>query len=53
MADLDGFNLAYVTTPGTFEEVDDLLVSELRRRGIYPKARDEEGPLTAWGEDLW
>ncbi|KZC95408.1 LLM class flavin-dependent oxidoreductase [Clavibacter tessellarius] len=29
----DGFNLAYVVTPGTFEAVVDLLVPELRRRG--------------------
>ena len=48
VADLDGFSLVYMTTPGTFEEVDDLLVSELRRRGTYPEARDEERSLTAW-----
>ena len=35
-ADLDGFNIGYVTTPGTFEEVVDLLIPELRRRGLYP-----------------
>lgn len=35
VADLDGFNVGYVTTPGTFEDVVDLLVPELRRRGIY------------------
>jgi len=35
-ADLDGFNLGYVTTPGTFEEVVDLLIPELQRRGLYP-----------------
>ncbi|OAL39496.1 hypothetical protein AYO20_01366 [Fonsecaea nubica] len=47
-ADLDGFNLAYVTTPGTFEDVVDLLIPELRRRGLYPppKSADAE-PLTA------
>lgn len=45
-ADLDGFNLGYVTTPGSFEDVVDLLVPELRRRGIYPPEVDEEG-LTA------
>lgn len=40
-ADVDGFNLGYVTTPGTFEDVVDLLVPELRARGIYPqKQRD-------------
>ncbi|KAK3689297.1 HK97 family phage prohead protease [Podospora appendiculata] len=46
--DLDGFNLAYVTTPGTFEDVVDLLIPELRRRGVYPELPAEgEEPLTA------
>ncbi|EPE32123.1 Bacterial luciferase-like protein [Glarea lozoyensis ATCC 20868] len=40
-ADVDGFNLGYVTTPGTFEDVVDLLVPELRRRGLYPEAPEE------------
>lgn len=44
-ADLDGFNLGYVTTPGSFEDVVELLVPELRRRGVYPE-RTAEG-LTA------
>lgn len=44
--DLDGFNLAYVTTPGTFEDVVDLLIPELRRRGLYPEKLEEE-QLTA------
>lgn len=35
-ADLDGFNIGYVTTPGTFEDVVDLLIPELQRRGVYP-----------------
>ncbi|RQP09501.1 MAG: LLM class flavin-dependent oxidoreductase [Microbacteriaceae bacterium] len=30
---VDGFNLAYVVTPGTFEDFVDLAVPELRRRG--------------------
>lgn len=46
-ADVDGFNLGYVTTPGTFEEVVDLLVPELRRRGLYPGAAPEGEQLTA------
>lgn len=46
--DLDGFNLGYVTTPGTFEEVVDLLIPELRRRGVYPEAPPSDGEqLTA------
>ncbi len=35
-ADVDGFNLAYAVTPETFEDVVDLVVPELRRRGVYP-----------------
>ncbi len=34
--DVDGFNLAYAITPGTFEDVVELIVPELRRRGAYP-----------------
>lgn len=30
---VDGFNLAYVVTPGTFEDFVELVVPELRRRG--------------------
>lgn len=43
--DIDGFNIAYVTTPGTFEDVVELLVPELRRRGVYPS--EPESGLTA------
>ncbi len=35
-ADVDGFNLAYATTPGTFEDLVDLVVPELVRRGRVP-----------------
>ncbi|KAH7413922.1 xenobiotic compound monooxygenase, DszA family [Phaeosphaeria sp. MPI-PUGE-AT-0046c] len=34
-ADVDSFNVGYVTTPGSFEDVVDILVPELRRRGVY------------------
>jgi long-chain alkane monooxygenase len=34
-ADIDGFNLAYVTTPGTFEDFIDYVVPELQARGRY------------------
>ncbi|WP_410598145.1 LLM class flavin-dependent oxidoreductase [Amycolatopsis sp. lyj-90] len=33
-ADVDGFNVAYATTPGTFADFIDLVVPELRRRGL-------------------
>ncbi|KAF2198708.1 Nitrilotriacetate monooxygenase component A/pristinamycin IIA synthase subunit A [Delitschia confertaspora ATCC 74209] len=41
-ADVDGFNLGYVTTPGSFEDVVELLVPELRRRGLYAEEGGEE-----------
>ncbi|KAJ5081692.1 Nitrilotriacetate monooxygenase component A/pristinamycin IIA synthase subunit A [Penicillium alfredii] len=44
-ADLDGFNIGYVTTPGSFKDLVDLLIPELRRRGVYPDLSEE--PLTA------
>ncbi|KAI9710335.1 MAG: hypothetical protein M1820_002830 [Bogoriella megaspora] len=44
-ADIDGFNVAYVTTPGTFEDVVELLVPELQRRGVYPQTFEDN--LTA------
>ncbi|MET4355521.1 hypothetical protein ABIC08_005473 [Bradyrhizobium sp. RT9b] len=34
--DVDGFNLAYAVTPETFEDVVNLLVPELQKRGVYP-----------------
>ncbi|KAF1847902.1 putative dibenzothiophene desulfurization enzyme A [Cucurbitaria berberidis CBS 394.84] len=37
IADLDGFNVGYVTSPGSFEDLVDLLVPELRLRGRYPE----------------
>jgi long-chain alkane monooxygenase len=36
--DVDGFNLAYAITPGTFEDVVQFVIPELRRRGAYPEA---------------
>jgi hypothetical protein len=33
-ADCDGFNVAYVSNPGSFEDVVELLVPELQRRGM-------------------
>lgn len=45
--DIDGFNIGYVTTPGSFEDVVDLLVPELQRRGIYPEMPRNDQHLTA------
>jgi alkanesulfonate monooxygenase SsuD/methylene tetrahydromethanopterin reductase-like flavin-dependent oxidoreductase (luciferase family) len=46
-ADLDGFNIAYVTTPGTFEDVVTFLIPELRRRGIYCEKAQSGEAVTA------
>jgi alkanesulfonate monooxygenase SsuD/methylene tetrahydromethanopterin reductase-like flavin-dependent oxidoreductase (luciferase family) len=35
VADLDGFNIGYVLTPGSFEDLVHLLIPELRKRGRY------------------
>ncbi|KGJ77459.1 5,10-methylene tetrahydromethanopterin reductase [Cryobacterium roopkundense] len=39
--DVDGFNLAYAITPGTFEDVIEFVIPELRKRGAYPEAYAE------------
>ena len=36
--DVDGFNLAYALTPETFSDIADLVVPELRARGLYKSA---------------
>jgi hypothetical protein len=33
--DVDGFNLAYALTPGTFADIADLVVPQLQARGLY------------------
>ncbi|WP_026037439.1 LLM class flavin-dependent oxidoreductase [Salinibacterium sp. PAMC 21357] len=35
--DVDGFNLAYAVTPGTFEDVIEHVIPVLRERGLYPE----------------
>lgn len=51
--DLDGFNIGYVTTPGSFEDVVDLLVPELRRRGLYPDAPLEDAAARTLRESVY
>ncbi|KAL7625726.1 hypothetical protein AAE478_004949 [Parahypoxylon ruwenzoriense] len=50
IADIDGFNLGYVITPGSFEDAVNYLVPELRRRGRYPTespaAEEDDDPTT-------
>jgi FMN-dependent oxidoreductase (nitrilotriacetate monooxygenase family) len=40
-ADIDGFNLAYAITPGTFVDFIELVVPELQKRGRYWHDYDE------------
>ncbi|MCU1569927.1 MAG: hypothetical protein JWR33_668 [Naasia sp.] len=40
-ADIDGFNLAYAITPGTFEDFIEFVVPELQARGRYWDDYDE------------
>ncbi|KAK6080653.1 xenobiotic compound family [Seiridium cupressi] len=44
-ADIDGFTFAQMTAPGTLVDIVELLVPELRNRGIYPDTniKEDEG----------
>lgn len=50
-ADVDGFNIAYISNPGSFEDVVDLLVPELMRRGIMWE--DYEVPGGTFRENVY
>ena len=43
VADVDGFNLAHLVNPGTFEDIIEYLLPELERRGLYTSMVDKEG----------
>ena len=40
---VDGFNLAHVTNPGSFEDMAQFLLPELERRGLFSRRVDKEG----------
>ncbi|OBT85230.1 hypothetical protein VE02_05189 [Pseudogymnoascus sp. 03VT05] len=42
-ADVDGFNIAYSITPGSFEDVIELLLPELKKRGIFHEDYEVDG----------
>ncbi|CAI7667693.1 unnamed protein product [Penicillium pancosmium] len=47
-AGIVGFNIGHVSTPGTFEDLIDLVIPELRKRGLYPELPStSDEPLTA------
>jgi hypothetical protein len=43
VADVDGFNLAHIVNPGTFEDIIEYLLPELERRGLYTTKVEKEG----------
>ncbi|KAI2605094.1 DszA family xenobiotic compound monooxygenase [Hypoxylon fragiforme] len=51
VAGVDGFNLGYVITPGSFEDALEYLVPELRRRGRYPPAEEDGGRMVYLRDD--
>ncbi|KAJ5130022.1 uncharacterized protein N7515_006061 [Penicillium bovifimosum] len=40
---VDGFNLAHIVNPGTFEDIIEFLLPELRRRGIFRGETEKQG----------
>lgn len=47
ITDVDGFNLAYATSPGTFEDIIEHVVPELRKSARLPPVDQEDArPLT-------
>ncbi|KAK8015209.1 Dimethyl-sulfide monooxygenase [Apiospora arundinis] len=47
VAGVDGFNLAHITNPGSFEDIIEFLLPELRARGLFRAADQEPEGLTA------
>lgn len=43
VAGVDGFNVAHATNPGSFEDIIEYLLPELRRRGIFRSGVEKEG----------
>jgi len=42
-AEIDGFNLAYAISPGTFEDIIKYLLPELEKRGVFRTGYEQEG----------
>ncbi|KAJ0384670.1 hypothetical protein COL922a_007884 [Colletotrichum nupharicola] len=53
IADVDGFNIGYVITPGSFEDAVEYLVPELRSRGLLPEAIPAEAPAPTFREQIY
>ncbi|KAJ4983783.1 xenobiotic compound family [Stagonosporopsis vannaccii] len=53
IADVDGFNIAYVVSPGSFEDVSELLAPELRRRGLLDDPVLPDAPVLTYRERIY
>ncbi|KAF2011172.1 DszA family xenobiotic compound monooxygenase [Aaosphaeria arxii CBS 175.79] len=53
IADVDGFNIAYVTSPGSFEDVTELLTPELRKRGLLDDPITEDAEVLTYRERIY
>ncbi|KAH7109666.1 DszA family xenobiotic compound monooxygenase [Dendryphion nanum] len=53
IADVDGFNVAYVVSPGSFEDFAELLAPELRRRGLLENEIGEEAEVLTYRERVY
>ncbi|KAF2706361.1 DszA family xenobiotic compound monooxygenase [Pleomassaria siparia CBS 279.74] len=53
IADVDGFNIAYVVTPGSFEDVANLLAPELRRRGLLEDIKGDGDEVLTYRERVY
>lgn len=40
---VDGFNLTHITNPGSFEDMIEFLLPELKRRGLFRSKIEKEG----------
>lgn len=50
---MDGFNIAYVVSPGSFEDVSELLAPELRRRGLLDDPIAQDAPVLTYRERIY
>ncbi|KAF9698611.1 hypothetical protein EKO04_003491 [Ascochyta lentis] len=53
IADVDGFNIAYVVSPGSFQDVSELLAPELRRRGLLDEPIHSDDPVLTYRERIY
>lgn len=42
VGDIDGFNLSHITNPGSFEDIIEFVIPELRRRGLFRTKAPED-----------